>query len=81
MLSVRLPENLEEKLNNLAQLENVTKTDIVSNALTDYIEEHEKKSRPYELGKDLFTAGTGDEESSTTYKEKVGAKINEKYNN
>ncbi len=61
MLSVRLPEALEEKLNTLAELGNMTKTDIVITALTFYIEEHEKKIKPYELGKDFFDeAGIGD---------------------
>ncbi|MCK8824312.1 hypothetical protein [Fuchsiella alkaliacetigena] len=44
-------------------------------------DEYEKRSRLYELGKDLFgVAGTGDTESSTTYKEKVAEEINAKFN-
>jgi len=82
MLSVRLPNDLEEKLNHLAELEKETKTDIVINALEDYIGEREKKINPYDLGADLFdAAGTGDAETSSDYKEKVGDKISEKFNN
>lgn len=80
MLSVRLPEKVEKKINKISEIEKITKTDIVTNALEKYICEYEKKSNPYELGKDLFgKAGTGDEESSTTYKRKVSEKINAKY--
>ena len=82
MLSVRLPDSLEEKLNDLVEIENSTKTDIVTNALEKYIKEHKKKTRPYELGADLFdAAGTGDADSSTDYKEEVGEEISEKFNN
>ena len=79
MLSVKLPDSLEEELNNLAEVEGSTKTDIVTNALENYIKEHKKKTKPYKLGVDLFdTAGTGDADASTDYKEKVGEKINKK---
>lgn len=81
MLSVRLPDNLEEKLNHLAEVEKVTKTDIVTNALENYIKQKEKKIKPYDLGADLFdAAGTGEVESSSNYKDKVGDKISEKFN-
>lgn len=80
MISVRLPEELEDKLNKLAEIEDLTKTDIVNNALENYINEREQKLKPYELGKDLFgSAGTGDKNSSINYKNEVGEKISEKY--
>ncbi|MFW5749915.1 MAG: ribbon-helix-helix protein, CopG family, partial [Halanaerobium sp.] len=41
MISVRLPEELEKKLNQLAESENVTKTYLVKEALNKYIAEKE----------------------------------------
>ncbi|MCK8825502.1 ribbon-helix-helix protein, CopG family [Fuchsiella alkaliacetigena] len=82
MLSVRLPEELEEKLNILSEQEGTTKTDIVKEALRNYIEEKEKQTHPYELGEDLFGKhGSGKGDLSTTYKQKVRSKINEKTSN
>jgi len=56
MISIRLPENLEEELNKLVKSENTTKTEIVKNALNLYIEniKIQKAKTPYELGKEFF---------------------------
>ena len=79
MISVRLSKKLEEKINNLSQQENVTKSDIIKEALEKYVEEQEKQTKPYELGVELFGKhGSGKENLSETYKKKVREKINEK---
>mgnify|MGYP006284752335 FL=1 len=66
------PEDLKEKLNHLAGVKKVTKTDMEVVALKDYIDLKEKKIKPYDLGADLFdAAGTGEVESSSNYKEEV----------
>ena len=79
MLSVRLPEELEEKINLLSEQENTTKSDIVKEALENYIEKKEKQVKPYDLGKELFGKyGSGNGDLSTSYKQEVRKKINEK---
>ncbi|TDO94051.1 ribbon-helix-helix CopG family protein [Halanaerobium saccharolyticum] len=80
MISVRLPEELEKKLNQLAESENVTKTYLVKEALNKYIAEKEEKKDSYQLGKDLFGRhGSKEGDLSTTYKKRVSDKIYEKY--
>ncbi len=82
MLSVRLPKELEEKINYLAKQGNKTKSDIVKEALEKYIIENEKKAYPYDLGKEFFGKyGSGEGDLSTRYKQEVGRKINEKKSN
>ena len=79
MISVRLPEDLEKKLNQLAESENVTKTYLVKEALNKYIAEKEEGKTPYQLGKDLFGKyGSGEGDLSTTYKKRVSDRIHKK---
>ena len=79
MLSVRLSDDMEKKLSQLAKKTNHSKSDIVKEALNEYIVKVEKKEQPYELGKDLFGKyGSSDGSLSSTYKKKIREKINEK---
>ncbi|MDI3548597.1 MAG: hypothetical protein PWR10_2249 [Halanaerobiales bacterium] len=79
MISVRLSKELEEKINSLSKRENVTKSDIIKEALEKYFNDHEKKLNPYDLGKEFFGKhGSGKGNLSETYKKKVREKINEK---
>lgn len=82
MLSIRLPQNLEEDLTKLAQSEHTTKTEIVKTALSFYIESVKAKKiqTSYELGKDFFGKYGSDEgDLSSTYKIKLKEKLSEKY--
>jgi len=82
MLAVRLPENLENELNRFSKISSKTKTDIVKEALKLFFETESKKEQrsPYELGQDLFGRyGSGKDDLSTTYKQKLKNKLNEKY--
>ena len=82
MLSVRLPKELEEKIELLSEQENTTKSDIVKQALEKYIDKKEKQAQPYDLGKELFGKyGSGKGDLSTSYKQEVRKKINEKTSN
>lgn len=79
MISVRLSKEMEDKIESISKQENITKSDVVKEALEKYITENEKKMKPYELGKDLFGRnGSGKGDLSETYKKKVRDKINEK---
>ncbi|SKA03879.1 ribbon-helix-helix domain-containing protein [Selenihalanaerobacter shriftii] len=79
MISVRLSKELEEKINLLSQQEDITKSDIVKEALEMYMEKQEQQTKPYDLGEEFFGKyGSGQGDLSTTYKTKVREKINEK---
>jgi len=79
MISVRLSKELEDKIELLSKQENLTKSDIIKEALNKYIIDHEKKRNPYELGRELFGKnGSGKGDLSESYKKKVREKINEK---
>lgn len=60
MISLRLPEDLEVKINALARAEGRSRSEIVKESIAEYIERHGARLSPYELGKDLFgKAGSG----------------------
>jgi len=78
MLNVRINKELEKALENLASTRNVTKSEIVKEALTEYIKT--QSSTPYEAGKDLFGSDlSGIKDGSVKYKENIRRKISEKH--
>ena len=81
MISLRLPFELEQELNTIAKLESTTKTQIVREAIVQFIANlKEKKSQtPYSLGHDLFGVYEDDENLSSNYKNKLDEILNEKY--
>ena len=79
MISVRLSKDDEKKLYEISENEDMTKSDIVKDALERYFTEYDKKASPYNVGRDLFGKyGSGQKDSSTKYKQNVRQKINEK---
>jgi predicted DNA-binding protein len=79
LFSVRLPEDLEKRINALSKKSNVNKSDIVREALQEYLGKEEQKEMPYELGEDLFGCyGSGDGTLSVNYKQKLKEKLREK---
>ena len=82
MLAVRLSENLEHDLSGYARKMNKTKTDIVKEALTLYLNEHKGQTSPtpYETGKDLFGRfSSGRNDLSSTYKQTLKEKLHAKH--
>ncbi|MGM0653214.1 MAG: ribbon-helix-helix protein, CopG family [Bacillota bacterium] len=78
MLNVRINKELEKALENLASLRNVTKSEIVKEALTEYVKT--QSSTPYEAGKDLFGSDKSNiHDGSVKYKENIRRKISEKH--
>lgn len=83
MLSIRLDNSTQNQLNIYAQSKQTTKSKIIKDALNYYFEmlKQEPKSRtPYEIGAELFGKyGSEQGDLSTTYKQKLKKRINEKY--
>ncbi len=80
MLTVRLPRDLETEIDRLASTEKKTKSDIIKEALREYIASHRESSSSYKLGQDLFgIVSSGDSSRSKTYKKRVKDKISEKH--
>jgi len=82
MISLRLPIELEQELNTIAKLELTTKTQIVRDAIIEYIANLKKRhtQTAYSLGHDLFGVYDGDEELSSDYKNRLDKILDEKYN-
>lgn len=79
MASFRLPRELEEKLASVCAREGVTKSEMIREALKEYLARRENSESPYELGKDLFGKyGSGVGNLSTEYKKRVREKIHAK---
>ncbi len=82
MLAVRLPEELEKRLEGYAKKTERTKTDIVKEALKLFFKTQEQKERltPYELGQELFGRyESRNDDLSVTYKRRLKGKLHEKY--
>lgn len=80
MVTLRLPQKMEDKVIKIAELENSTKTDIIRKALLLYFQKYDKKNNPYELGKDLFGKYSLDRSDiSKNYKKLLKEKLNEKF--
>ena len=83
MISVRLNQSLEQELILFAQVNQLTKTDIIKKALEHYFKTFKPKEKPtaYELGANLFGKyGSRKGGLSTDYKELLKKKINAKNN-
>ena len=80
MLTVRLPSDLETEIDRLASTEKKTKSDIIKEAIRQYITSHRNRNSSYELGKDLFgVVSSGSSSRSKTYKKRVKDKLREKH--
>ncbi|MGE5527843.1 MAG: ribbon-helix-helix protein, CopG family [Patescibacteria group bacterium] len=79
MFSLRLPPDLEEKLTSLSAREGRSKSDLVKEALAEYLGRRDKEPCPYELGRDLFGRhGSGAGNLARDYKRLLKAKLHAK---
>lgn len=79
MFSIRLSNDMEKRIKELAEKNKVNKSDIVKEALQDYLAKEESKESPYKLGEDLFGQySSGDGSLSENYRLTVKEKIREK---
>ncbi len=80
MTTIRLSNEIENILKNIAESENISKTEIIKMALLKYIEGYNDNLSPYKLGKDVFGKyGSGKNDISQNYKKKLKEKINAKF--
>ncbi len=80
MISLRLNDELEKKLNQIAKDEKISKSEIIKQALIFYFDEYQKKHSPYDLGKDLFGQfGSKKGNLSKDYKSILKDKFHEKH--
>ncbi len=80
MTSVRLPVDLEHKLDIIARKKRTSKTKVIREALENLFTQEEMEKDSYELGKEYFGKyGSGDGSLSTTYKTKLKEKLNAQY--
>ncbi|MCG6142822.1 ribbon-helix-helix protein, CopG family [Leptospira mtsangambouensis] len=54
MISLRLPEELEKKLSEVAKIENKSKSEVIKESLVYYINNFAKQPSAYELGEKYF---------------------------
>jgi len=80
MISLRLSTDLDDKLNQIAKNEKISKSEIVKRALVLYFKDYQKSHSPYDLGSDLFGKyGSGDGSLSQNYKNILKGKLREKH--
>ncbi len=80
MISLRLPGELEQKLNKLSKTEKRSKSEIIKKALLMYLEKHDRTQRPFDMGEDLFGKhGSGSGTLSKDYKNILRERLREKH--
>jgi predicted transcriptional regulator len=80
MTTVRLPEDLEEKLEAASKTQHKSKSLFVREALARYFTDQELEKSSWEVGEPYFgNYGSGEGDLSTTYKERIWEKINAKF--
>jgi RHH-type transcriptional regulator, rel operon repressor / antitoxin RelB len=72
MLALRLPKDMEARLDEISRTENKTKSELLREAIELYFEAYQKKHSAYDLGKEFFGKyGSGEKDNSVNYKKKL----------
>lgn len=80
MVTVRLPSELEMEIDRIASTEKKTRSDIIKDALREYLASHRDQHSSYEFGEDLFgVVSSGDSDRSVIYKQRLKGKLREKH--
>jgi len=81
MTTVRLPVEIEQKLDFLSKTKHKSKTELIKEALEDLFHQEEFEKDSYELGEEYFGKyGSGDGTLSVNYKKLLKGKICAKRN-
>ena len=79
MTTVRLNDEILNKISTLIKVEKTTKSEIIKKAIIEYYNQHSKDLSPFELGKDLFGRYGNSKAVSDNYKIKLKEKLHEKH--
>lgn len=79
MTTVRLPADLEKKLDSASKAGKRSKSELIKEALERYFDRDEPEKNSYELGKEYFGQyGSGEGALSTSYKARIKEKLDAK---
>ena len=79
-VSIRLGEELEERLARASRKLRVAKTEVIKRSLTAFLDQLEPGKSAFELGQDLFGADeSGPATLSGSYKQHLKAKLRAKH--
>ena len=79
MTTVRLNNEILNKINALIKIEKTTKSEIIKKAIIEYYNLRAKDLKPFKLGMDLFGRYGSGKYSSDNYKIKLKEKLHEKH--
>jgi len=79
MTSVRLPSEIEQRLQLVSQSRHISKSEIIKVALERFFEADVDEKDSYELGKDLFGRRGSGNSFPRDYKQEVKEKIRAKH--
>ncbi|MCL5070064.1 MAG: CopG family transcriptional regulator [Actinobacteria bacterium] len=79
MTTVRLNNEILNKIAALTKIEKTTKSEIIKKAIIEYYDMRSKDLMPFELGMDLFGRYGNSKYSSVNYKIKLKEKLHEKH--
>ncbi len=81
MTTIRLPVEIEKKLDQVSKAEHESKSSIIKNALKSYLDNYNDNYSAYEIGKSLFGKyGSRNGSLSSNYKKILKGKLREKNN-
>jgi len=79
MTTVRLGDDIENKLTILTEIEKSSKSEVIKKAIAEYYDSHYQEQTPFELGEKLFGKYGSDRNLSTKYKSKLKEMLGEKH--
>ena len=80
MLSIRISEELQTLLNHAVDIKKMTKSQIINEALINWLEENDKNITAWDAGKHLFGKYySGESNNSMDYKKKLKESLGEKH--
>ena len=79
MRSVRLPKEIEHELEVLSNQKDISRSEIIKEALVEYMAKEKTYNQPFITGKKYFGKhSSGDHNRSVSYKSEIQSKIREK---
>ena len=81
MTTVRLPPDIEQKLQSMSITQHKSKSELIKEALERFFSIEDSRKDSYEIGKDIFGKfGSGQSNLSHDYKQILKEKIRAKHN-